>query len=144
MGRRERDKGARGERELAAVLTAAGFPATRGRQHHGGADAPDVRCDHLPGLHLESKRCERLSVYAALAQAAEDAGDRVPVVCHRRNGREWVAILRLEDLLDLIKASGGRSSDSPKGRGAATVSNLRDVSDVSPSPDPLWPAEVAP
>ena len=102
MGAMSRRKGAVGERELAAYLTDHGFPATRGRQHHGGSDAPDVRCPALP-FHFEVKRTESLRLHEAMAQAVNDAGDRMPVVAHRRNNGDWIAVLRLADLLRLMR-----------------------------------------
>jgi Holliday junction resolvase len=104
-GARSRRKGERGERELARVLTAEGFPATRGQQHRGGPDSPDVTVPSLPGIHFEAKRTERLSLYDAIAQARQDAGDRLPIVAHRRNHCEWLAILPLVDLLTIIRDS---------------------------------------
>ena len=104
-GARSRRKGAVGERELAAVLSAEGFEATRGQQHRGGPGSPDVLVPSLPGIHWEAKRTERLSVYSALAQAKSEAGGKLPVVAHRRNHCEWVAILPLVDLLTIIRAS---------------------------------------
>ncbi len=104
-GAHSRRKGAVGERELAAVLSAEGFPATRGQQHRGGPGSPDVLVPSLPAVHFEAKRCERLSLYTALAQARRDAGDKVPVVAHRKNASEWVAILRLTDLLSILRES---------------------------------------
>ncbi len=59
----------------------------------------------LPGIHFEAKRTERLSLYDALGQARRDAGDKLPIVAHRRNASEWVAILRLEDLLAILRES---------------------------------------
>ena len=100
-----RRKGARGERELAAVLTAEGFPATRGQQYRGGPDSPDVIVPSLPGIHFEAKRTERLNLYDALGQARRDAGDKLPVVAHRKNASEWVAILSLVDLLAIVRES---------------------------------------
>lgn len=98
-----RTKGAVGERELAAVLTEIfGVACRRGQQFKGGQDSPDVA--GLPGIHVESKRTERLSLYNAVDQAVGDAGSNVPVVMHRCNRREWVAIVRLEDLTRLAKA----------------------------------------
>jgi Holliday junction resolvase len=103
-GRRSRERGKRGERELAAFLTDQGFPATRGAQHRGGPGSPDVLCEALP-LHLECKSTERLRLYEALAQARSEARPgAVPVVAHRANRKEWVAILLLEDLLDMLHA----------------------------------------
>ena len=96
-----RDKGARGERELADFLRQHGVDARRGQQFHGGPGSPDVVAD-IPGVHLECKRVEKGSLYDWMAQATRDAGGKIPVVAHRRNNKEWVAILPLKDLLYLI------------------------------------------
>jgi hypothetical protein len=53
-------------------------------------------------LHFEVKRAERLRLYEALDQAIADACCRIPVVLHRANERPWVAIIRLEDLPQLV------------------------------------------
>lgn len=91
-------KGKRGERELAKQLNALfGVECRRGQQYAGTAGDADVI--GLPGVHLECKREERLSVYEAMEQAVSDAkGSDVPLVCWRRNGEEWLAIVRLSDL----------------------------------------------
>ena len=96
-----RDKGKRGELELAAFLKEHGYAeARRGQQFKGGTDSPDVV--GVPGLHFECKRVEALSVYAAFAQACRDSGPAsIPVVAHRRNGtkacpKPWLAILGLD------------------------------------------------
>ena len=103
-----RNKGAAGERELAIFLREAGYPeAIRGQQHAGGKDSPDVRC---PGLteqfHVECKRVEKGQLYDWLAQAQRDGIGRVPLVVHRRNKKEWVAILTLQDFLHLVLMKG--------------------------------------
>lgn len=94
-----RNKGKTGELELAHFLQEHGYDsARRGQQFRGGGDSPDVV--GIPGLHIECKRVEALQLYPALAQARRDAGDGVvPVVLHRRNREEWVAILRADDFL---------------------------------------------
>ena len=93
-----------GEQELARHFLQEGFRARRGQQHRGGPDAPDVIVDDLPWLHVECKRTETLTPYAALTQAQDDAGDdQLPIVCHRRNHHEWIAIIRLDDLLTIIR-----------------------------------------
>lgn len=105
-GNTSRQKGKRGERELARLLTEQGFEARRGVQYRGGPDSPDVLCPDLPDLHFEVKRTERLRLYDAVEQAVAEAGDnQVPVVAHRRNRHGWVAVLRLEDLLTILRES---------------------------------------
>jgi Holliday junction resolvase len=105
MGKASRDKGKRGERELASKLREYGFDARRGVQYHGGSDSPDVI--GLDGVHIEVKRVERLSLYDALSQSKGEAGaGEMPVVMHRRNNCEWVVIQPLEDWINLYKNGG--------------------------------------
>ena len=103
MGRKSLTKGKVGEREVASELRRLfGVDARRGRQYSGGSDSPDVVAD-IPGIHLEVKRCERLSLYAAMRQSAGDAGtEKVPVVLHRQNREEWLVVVRLNDMPELI------------------------------------------
>lgn len=98
-------KGKVGERELAKVLRDNGFAGSRrGQQHAGGGDSPDVVCPSIPGVHFECKRVESGNPYDWLAQASRDGGlEKIPVVAHRRNKRDWIAILPLTDLLSLLK-----------------------------------------
>jgi len=71
--------------------------ARRGVQFQGGPDSPDVV--GLPGVHVECKRCEQLTVYEAMKQAESEKPEfAIPLVCHRRNGKDWLAIVRLDDL----------------------------------------------
>jgi len=103
MGKKSLIKGKVGERELAAELRRLfGIDARRGQQYSGGKDSPDVVTD-IPGIHCEVKRCERLSLYPAMRQAIRDAGDKLPIVFHRQNREGWVAIVRLNDLPELIE-----------------------------------------
>ena len=98
MGRKSRDKGVAGERELARELSELfGVDARRGFQYRGGRESADVEID-IPGVHIECKRTEWFRLYEALEQAIGDAGDNIPIVAHRQNRRPWVAVVRLEDL----------------------------------------------
>ena len=104
MGKASRDKGKRGEREAAAELgELLGVDARRGAQHRGGPDSPDVVLDGVR-LHVEAKRSERLSLYAALGQAIGDAPcGAVPIVWHRANGRRSVIVVDTHDLVRLAR-----------------------------------------
>ena len=106
MGLSEREKGARGERELAEFFRRFSIPAYRQVQFgRGGGHNPDVRGPQ--GLHIECKRTERLRAYPAVQQALDDASEgQTALVCHKQNRREWLAILRLEDLLLLRYREG--------------------------------------
>lgn len=97
-----RDKGCRGERELANKLKEYGYDCRRGQQYCGANGDADVV--GLDGVHIECKRTERLSLYDALAQAKADAKDgEMPVVMHRKNHCEWVVVQPLEDWIELYK-----------------------------------------
>ena len=103
MAINSRTKGKVGELEFAAVLKEAGFEARRGQQHRGGYDTPDVICEALADIHWEVKRRESGNLYGWLAQAIEDAHGKMPIVAHRRNKQEWVAILPMSVMLELLK-----------------------------------------
>lgn len=106
-----RAKGARGERDAAqAWADAVGGSARRGQQFAGGTESPDV-VTSFQNIHLEVKRVERGNPYQWMEQAVRDAGPKVPLVLHRRNGQEWLAIVRLEDVPRLAAELG---SQAPK------------------------------
>ncbi|MDR1478871.1 MAG: hypothetical protein LBJ00_08010, partial [Planctomycetaceae bacterium] len=99
MGHFSKDKGKRGERELAVELNRVlGIFACRGVQYQGSPNSPDI-ITSLPDIHIECKRAERLQLYKALQQSIIDAGkNKIPIVCHRQNKQPWVVIIRLDDL----------------------------------------------
>lgn len=101
MGKPSRDKGKRGEREVAKILRDHGYNARRGVQYHGGPESPDVI--GLPGIHIEVKRSEICKAYDFLAQSMLDAGDDIPIVVHRQNGRPWIVIMPFDGFLDVYK-----------------------------------------
>ena len=101
MSKTSREKGKRGEREVAGLLRSYGYDARRGVQYHGGEDSPDVV--GLKGMHIEVKRTETLRLYDALSQSKADAGDDMPIVIHRKNNCEWVVIQPLEDWIELYR-----------------------------------------
>lgn len=98
-----RSKGARGEREFAeVVIRTFGVEARRGRQYCGSPDSPDVQTG-FKRLHFECKRVESFNLYKAMKQAENDAGDKIPVVAHRRNNQPWVVCVKLDDVLDFCR-----------------------------------------
>lgn len=99
---KSRQKGARGERELASLLREFGYSARRGQQYSGSPESPDVM--GLPGIHIECKRVEKLSLYDAIDQSRRDAGaDELPTVMHRRNNCDWLVTMRLTDWIEIYK-----------------------------------------
>lgn len=94
-----REKGCRGERELAKILRDYGYTARRGQQYSGANGDADVV--GIPGLHIECKRVEKLNIHDAMQQAVKDAREgEIPVVMHRKNRTEWLATMRISDWLD--------------------------------------------
>ena len=97
-----RQKGARGERELASVLRFHGFHTRRGQQYCGANGDADVV--GLPGVHIECKRVERLDLYSAVAQSRHDAKEgELITVMHRKNNSEWLVTMPLEDWIKLYR-----------------------------------------
>jgi len=88
-------------RELTRLL---GVPVTRSQQYKGGQHSADLI--GAVGLHFEVKRTERLRLYQAMEQAAKDAGENTPIVLHRRNGKRWLAIVYLDDIVEVAGVIG--------------------------------------
>lgn len=100
-----RQKGARGERELASKLREYGYEARRGQQYNGADGSADVL--GLPGIHIECKRVERLNLEDAMAQSKRDAGEgEIPTVMHRKNNCEWLVTMELDDWIEMYKEVG--------------------------------------
>ena len=97
-----REKGKRGERELASILKDYGYDARRGQQFCGiNGDADVVG---LPHTHIEVKRVQRLNLEDAMAQSKRDAKEgEIPTVFHRKNHCEWLVTLRLKDFMEIYR-----------------------------------------
>jgi sensor domain CHASE-containing protein len=112
VSRRERDKGRRGEAEVAAIFREAGL-AVRGLEATGdhvvaSAGAGRVR------LHSEVKRQETARPWQWWRQAeAETEPGSATVVAFRRNRSPWLAMIRL-DVLALLVAAAGESVGSDR------------------------------
>lgn len=103
MGKAQKEKGKRGERELAKALKYYGYDASRGVQYKGSENSPDVI--GLPGIHIEVKRVERLNIYDAISQAQADAGgNNLPAVFHRKNNCKWLVTMTLDDWINVYRA----------------------------------------
>nr|DAH66465.1 MAG TPA: HJC-DNA COMPLEX, HYDROLASE DNA COMPLEX [Caudoviricetes sp.] len=102
MGKAERERGKRGERELAKILREYGYDTKRGQQYCGAAGNADVI--GLPGIHIECKRVERLNILDAISQAVHDAlPGLLPTVFHRRDRCEWLVTMRLSDWITIYR-----------------------------------------
>ena len=104
-----KQKGKRGELELAHLLQYLGYPAERGVQYSGLKGNADVV--GVEGLHIECKRNEQVRDEAFLQQAENDARKgQLPIVMYRRNGERWKATVRL----DLFMAIWGELTEKQK------------------------------
>lgn len=124
MSKSSRDKGARGEREAAAVLSAlTGLPwcrsANQSQRGKGGRVDADIICvdpvtgnEVFTGLHIEVKRGKVVRWNPAMKQAQADirqgAKTASPMVLGREDHNEWFVMVRLRDIpgiLEGIRAS---------------------------------------
>lgn len=110
MGKASREKGKRGERELAALLREYGYNSKRGQQFCGLEGNADVV--GLPGIHMECKRVEKLNLSGAVKQAVRDCSaispaegkkPKLPAVFHRKNREEWLVTMRLDDFIQIYR-----------------------------------------
>ena len=95
-----RQKGARFERTLAAALRDYGYECRRGQQYCGANGDADVI--GLPGIHIEAKHQERMSLYDWMEQAKRDAkSGELPAVFHKKNNAEILVSMELADWIKL-------------------------------------------
>lgn len=101
MGARERRRGAQAEREFAAILSdwlGVAIKRNLGQERDSGSDLTTGR------VRWEVKRHERLCVMEWCKQAQKSAKDHeIPIVAFRQDGEEWRCVLRLRDLLPLLR-----------------------------------------
>ena len=98
-------KGKTGELELAKKLKEHGYGARRSVQYNGKEEEGQADLLGLPGIHIECKRTEKLSLYDAVDQAKRDSKgkNKIPAVFHRRNRCEWLVIMTLADFMQIYK-----------------------------------------
>ena len=107
MAVNSKQKGARFERTLASKFREYGYDnARRTAQYCGNTgDASDV--GGLPGIHVEAKHQERMSLYEWMAQAKRDAeasGKKVlPAVFHKKNNAEILVTMTLDDWINIYR-----------------------------------------
>ena len=101
-------KGKDGELALAKKLREYGYDARRTVQYNGKAEDGEADLCGLPGIHIECKRTEKLNLYDAVNQAKRDSAgdDKLPVVFHRRNNCEWLAIMPLDAFMEIYREYG--------------------------------------
>lgn len=101
-----RNKGARFERDVAAMLREHGFTdAVRGQQYCGLKGNADVI--GLPGIHIEAKHQEKLYPYDWMEQSKRDAKEgEIPIVVFKKSRHEPLVQMRFEDFMKLYKEGG--------------------------------------
>ena len=102
MGRSQREKGKRGEREAAATLVSLfGLTARRTAQCRGDQTA-DIDCGR--NVHIEVKRHARVGAIRFLEQAERDqTPGHIPFVMLREDqDPRWSILVRAEQLKDLV------------------------------------------
>jgi Holliday junction resolvase len=98
-------KGKTGELELARKLREYGYNAWRTVQYCGKAEDGEADLQGLPGIHIECKRVEQLSLYKAINQAKRDSAgsDKLPAVFHRKNNCEWLVAMPLDSFMKIYR-----------------------------------------
>jgi len=101
-----RKKGKVGELEFVSLLVEKGYEARRSGNQAGdrgqAAIFPDI-IDNSP-FAWEVKRVEGgINPYKMIEQSEKNAGDKIPAVAYRKNGKRWLAVVYVENLLELIK-----------------------------------------
>lgn len=101
-----RNKGARFERDVAAMLREHGYGDSRRGQQYCGANG-DADVVGLPGIHIEAKRQENLYPYDWMEQSKRDAKEgEIPIVIFKKNRQEVLVQMRFEDFMKLYKEGG--------------------------------------
>lgn len=101
MGKREKDKGRRGEYKLRDYLNSFGLDVKRGLVWLHQSDLIG-----LNGIHVECKAVEKLNVRAALNQATKEAeirNDGAPAVFWKVSRLPWITVMWTKDWVELYR-----------------------------------------
>lgn len=106
MGKMQRDKGKAFELKVANLLKEYGYDTHRSAQFCGKTgQAADVV--GVPGLHIECKAVERMTLYEWMGQAIRDSEaegkGNIPIVIHKQNRKDILVSMRFEDFMKLMK-----------------------------------------
>ena len=129
MGKAQREKGKRGEREAAQKFEAVtGIRSRRSAQATGQTGQPDLDCN--APIHCEVKVRKSIGACRYYEQAERDClPHRVPFVLMREDRGEWFVMIKLKWLrrfLDAIRGqANGPNSDSDTSVDCADCGDLR-------------------
>lgn len=102
MSINSKQKGAKGERELASKLKEYGYNCRRGQQYNGLEGEDVVGLDYI---HIECKRVQALNLDEAMEQAKRDSTSiQLPTVFHRKNNKKWKVTMELDDWIELYNS----------------------------------------
>lgn len=104
-----KQKGKRGELELANKLKEYGYDCRRTAQYNGKELDSKADVVGLTGIHIECKRVERLNIDEAMEQAVRDCKGEVPAVFHRKNGKDWKVTLGIDDFMKMYRGGFNES-----------------------------------
>lgn len=98
-----KQKGARFERTLASLFKEYGYDCRRGQQYCGANGDADIV--GLPGIWIEAKHQERMSLYDWMEQAKRDSKDtgNLPVVFHKKNRAEILVTMQLDTFMEIYR-----------------------------------------
>lgn len=104
-GSTSRRKGNRAEVEVVRALRDAGYEAETSRATRGGYQSGEDIITDFP-MSIEVKNHTRVDLAGWWAQAVEQAGERLPVVIHKRVGKsraeDWWVTMDLQTLVRLV------------------------------------------
>lgn len=99
MSKSQRDKGAGYEREVCAKLSPVLGTVKRNLAQSRGGEGSDIT---VGPFAIECKRRAKIAAYEWMEQAERDAGDLVPMVIARGDGKQDIVIMYLTDALPMI------------------------------------------
>ena len=100
-----KQKGKKGELEVAKIFKDNGFKNTRRSQQYSGDKKegdPDIK--GVDGLHIEVKRREKLNIENAIKQVKKDKkDDDIGIIVHRKNREDYKVTLSVDDFFKIFK-----------------------------------------
>lgn len=87
-----KQKGKRGELEIANILKEHGYDCRRTAQYNGKEQGSLADVIGLDGIHIEVKRVERINIDVCMEQAIRDCQDDIPTVAIMHGFVMWQAL----------------------------------------------------
>lgn len=116
MAINSRQKGKRGELELCQSLRELfGWDVQRAVQYNGNAGDSDLIIKQVPEIFVECKRVQSLNLSKAMEIAVAQAGQKLPMIFHRKDREEWMVTLPLKELLSAAQILATAAKATPPG-----------------------------